>query len=309
VIGMDFLFNPYYVDIAFFLVIYLLLGLGLNLITGFAGQVSLGHAAFYGIGAYSTAILSVKLGLNPWLSMILAVLITFVLSAVLGLPSLRMRDDFLAITTLGLGLIMQSFFKNAEITGGAYGIDMIPAPSLFGFELVDFAYLVFSVLVLLVAIYALKKMTESRIGRAWRTIHEDETVAQAMGINPTYYKVLAFAIGGAYAGIAGVLFAHKVNYISPDSFGFSVSATVLSMVVLGGLGRIRGTIFGVSVLYLLPEIFRMFELPFLDSKNLDTYKMMVYGLLMVLVMRFRPKGIFGKTALKKPKKKGGERVA
>jgi branched-chain amino acid transport system permease protein len=306
---MDVLFNPYYVDIAVFLVIYLLLGLGLNLITGFAGQVSLGHAAFYGIGAYSTAIFSVKLGLNPWLSMILAVLLTFFLSAILGLPSLRVRDDFLAITTLGLGLIIQSFFKNAEITGGAYGIDGIPAPSIFGHELVDFGYLVFALFVLAVAIYALKKMTQSRIGRAWRTIHEDETVAQAMGINTTYYKVLAFAIGGAYAGIAGVLFAHKVNYISPDSFGFTVSATVLSMVVLGGLGSIRGTIFGVSVLYLLPELFRIFDLSFIDPNYLDTYKMMVYGILMVLVMRYRPRGILGKTAMKKPKKKGGERIA
>lgn len=299
---MDSILNPYYVDIFVFLVIYILLGLGLNLITGFAGQVSLGHAAFFGIGAYASAILSVKAGLDTWLSMILAVVITFVFSAVLGLPSLRVKEDFLAITTLGLGLIIQSFFKNADITGGAYGIDSIPAPSLFGWKLDNSGYLLLVILVMAAGIYALKKMTGSRIGRAWMVIREDETVAKAMGINTTYYKVLVFAIGGAYAGAAGALFAHKVSFIGADSFGFTVSATVLSMVVIGGLGSIRGTLFGVSLLYLLPEMFRLFEFDFIDMKYLDMYKMTLYGLLMVLVVRYRPKGIFGKTGIKlKPK--------
>ena len=301
-IRMDSILNPYYVDIFVFLVIYILLGLGLNLITGFAGQVSLGHAAFFGIGAYASAILSVKAGLDTWLSMILAVVITFVFSAVLGLPSLRVKEDFLAITTLGLGLIIQSFFKNADITGGAYGIDSIPAPSLFGWKLDNSGYLLLVILVMAAGIYALKKMTGSRIGRAWMVIREDETVAKAMGINTTYYKVLVFAIGGAYAGAAGALFAHKVSFIGADSFGFTVSATVLSMVVIGGLGSIRGTLFGVSLLYLLPEMFRLFEFDFIDMKYLDMYKMTLYGLLMVLVVRYRPKGIFGKTGIKlKPK--------
>lgn len=315
---MDDMLNPYYVDIVVFLIIYLLLGLGLNLITGYAGQVSLGHAAFYGIGAYSSAILSTTYGVNPWASIGLAVLITFVISAILGLPSLRVREDFLAITTLGLGLIAQSFFKNAEITGGAYGIDSIPAPSLFGVELKNAGYLVLVVLVLLAGIFIMQKMAKSRIGRAWMTIREDEMVAQAIGINTTYYKVLVFAIGGAYAGAAGALFAHKASYISAESFGFTVSVTVLSMVVLGGLGSIRGTLFGVIALYLLPELFRLFSFDFMGMKNLDLYKMMVYGLLMVIVMRYRPKGLFGKTAFKRRVRhspgnntsvKGGDQVA
>ncbi|WP_051074289.1 branched-chain amino acid ABC transporter permease [Effusibacillus pohliae] len=296
---MDAILNPYYVDIVVFWMIYVLLGLGLNLVTGYAGQVSLGHAAFYGIGAYTSAILSVTFGVNAWLSMIAAVVFTFFVSAILGLPSLRVREDFLAITTLGLGLIVQSVFKNAGITGGAYGIDRIPLPSLFGVELKNAGYLLLVTLVMVLAIYMLKRMTESRIGRAWRTIREDETMAQSMGINTTYYKVLAFAIGGAYAGLAGSLFAHKVSFINADSFGFSVSATVLSMVVLGGLGSIRGTLFGVTLLYLLPELFRLFDLQVIDEKDLDTYKMMLYGLLMVLVMRYRPKGLFGRFGVKR----------
>lgn len=316
-IQLDGLLNPYYVDILVFLFIYILLGLGLNLITGYAGQVSLGHAAFYGIGAYASAILSVKVGLNVWLSILLAILITFILSALLGLPSLRIREDFLAITTLGLGLIAQSFFKNAEITGGAYGIGSIPVPSIMGVELKNVGYLLLVLIVMLVGIYIVKKMVASRIGRAWMVIREDETVAQAMGINTTYYKVLIFAIGGAYAGAGGALFAHKVSFVSGDSFGITVSLTLLSMIVLGGLGSIRGTIFGVSFLYLIPEIFRMMEFEFIDMKNLDVYKMMIYGLLMVFVMRYRPKGIFG-NAGKKLKvqqlkrvamQKDGERVA
>lgn len=309
--------NPYYVDIVFFLIVYLLLGLGLNLITGYAGQVSLGHAAFFGIGAYSSAILSVTYGWNAWLAMGVATLITFAFSAILGLPSLRVREDFLAITTLGLGLIAQSFFKNAEITGGAYGIDSIPAPSLFGIELKNAGYLLLSLAVLALAIFVMRRMVSSRVGRAWMTIREDETVAQAMGINTTYCKVLVFAIGGAYAGAAGALFAHKVSFIGADSFGFTVSVTVLSMVVLGGLGSIRGTLLGVTMLYLLPELFRLFDFGW-GTKNLDMYKMMIYGLLMVLVMRYRPKGIFGKVALRRTSRpasaqktaaKGGERVA
>lgn len=315
---MDDLFNPYYVDIVVFWMIYLLLGLGLNLITGYAGQVSLGHAAFYGIGAYTSAILSVKYGWNAWLSMAAAVVVTFLISALFGLPSLRVREDFLAITTLGLGLIAQSFFKNADITGGAYGIDSIPAPSLFGTPLKNTGYLLLVTVVLIVAVVIMKKMTGSRIGRAWMTIREDETVAQSMGINTTYYKVLVFAIGGAYAGAAGALFAHKVSFISGESFGFTVSATVLSMVVLGGLGSIFGTFFGVTLLYMLPEMFRLFEFELVDPKYLDTYKMMLYGILMVLIMRYRPKGLFGKNGTKlvnirrsavKPLDKGGDRVA
>ncbi|GLI04067.1 branched-chain amino acid ABC transporter permease [Paenibacillus tyrfis] len=303
---MDALFNPYYVDIVVFLIIYILLGLGLNLITGYAGQVSLGHGAFFGIGAYASGILSVKAGLNPWLAILLAIVITFVISAVLGLPSLRVREDFLAITTLGLGLIIQSYFKNSELTGGAYGLDSIPGLSFFGIEMKNVGYLLFVLIMLLVGIYALRKMTRSRIGRAWMVIREDETVAASMGINTTYYKVLVFAIGGAYAGAAGALFAHKVSFLSADSFGFTVSATVLSMVVIGGLGSIRGTLFGVSLLYLLPELFRLFDLQMFDMKYLDMYKMMFYGLLMVLVMRYRPKGIFGQTGIKmKSRGKGG----
>ncbi|WP_246197190.1 branched-chain amino acid ABC transporter permease [Cytobacillus depressus] len=288
---MDFI-NPYYIDILIFLVINILLGLGLNLTTGFAGQVSLGHAAFYGIGAYTSAILSANYGVNVWISMLIAVVVTFLLGALLGLPSLRLRDDFLAITTLGLGLVAHSFFNNSQLTGGAYGINSIPAPLFFGIEVENVGYLLFVVLALIAAIYIMRKITRSRIGRAWVTIREDETVAQSMGINTMYYKVLAFAIGAAFAGVAGALFAHKIYFVNADSFTFTTSATILSMIVIGGLGSIRGTLLGVTLLYTIPELFHIFDVGNLLNLNyLDNYKMILYGLLMVLVMRYSPKGL------------------
>lgn len=283
--------NPYYVDIVIFLIIYILLGLGLNLTTGYAGQVSLGHAAFYGIGAYTSAILSTNYGVNVWISIILAVLVTFILGIILGLPSIRVRDDFLAITTLGLGLVAHSFFNNAKITGGAYGINSIPGFSIFGYKIERIGFLIISIIILIIAIYIMRQLTQSRIGRAWVTIREDETVAKSMGINTVYYKILAFAIGAAFAGIAGALFAHKISYVNADTFTFMTSATILSMVVIGGLGSIRGTLLGVVLLYTIPELFNIFDVSFINTNYIDNYKMIFYGLLMVLVMRYSPKGL------------------
>ncbi|MEH7122476.1 branched-chain amino acid ABC transporter permease [Bacillus sp. JJ1773] len=307
---MDFI-NPYYVDILIFLVINILLGLGLNLTTGFAGQVSLGHAAFYGIGAYTSAILSANYGVNVWISMLIAVVVTFILGGLLGLPSLRLRDDFLAITTLGLGLVAHSFFNNSKITGGAYGINSIPAPNFLGIEVENVGYLVLVVIALIAAIYIMRKITRSRIGRAWVTIREDETVAQSMGINTMYYKVLAFAIGAAFAGVAGALFAHKIYFVNADSFTFTTSATILSMIVIGGLGSIRGTLLGVTLLYTIPELFHIFDVGnILNLNYLDNYKMILYGLLMVLVMRYSPKGLIDIKNIKirnlKPAVKSGD---
>ncbi|WP_257215814.1 branched-chain amino acid ABC transporter permease [Fredinandcohnia onubensis] len=307
---MDFI-NPYYVDILIFLGIYILLGLGLNLTTGYAGQVSLGHAAFYGIGAYTSAILSANYSVNVWLSILIAVVVTFILGALLGLPSLRLSDDFLAITTLGLGLVAHSFFNNSQLTGGAYGVNSIPAPTLFGIEVENIGYLILVVIAVVVVIYIMRKITRSRIGRAWVTIREDETVAQSMGINTMYYKVLAFAIGAAFAGVAGALFAHKIYFINADSFTFTTSATILSMIVIGGLGSIRGTLLGVTLLYTIPELFHIFDVGNLLNLNyLDNYKMILYGLLMVLVMRYSPKGLIDIKNIKarnpKPAVKSGD---
>jgi branched-chain amino acid transport system permease protein len=280
---MGSIFSSYNINILVLAGIYVILALGLNLTTGFAGQVSLGHAAFYAIGAYASAILSTRLGFSLWLTLPISAVVTFVIGALLGLPSLRVKEDFLAVVTLGFGLIVQSLALNLKITGGPMGIGNIQPLSLFGVQLNSFGFLVFEIIVIVILTFVLHRLVDSRVGRALLAIREDETVADPLGINTTRYKVLAFAIGAMYAGIAGCLFAHFFTYVSPDSFGFTQSATILSMVVLGGLGSIQGSIIGAVILSMAPEFLR----------GLNDYRILIYGLLLVVMMRYRPQGLFG----------------
>jgi len=298
---LDNIINPYYLGIVVIVGIYVILALGLNIITGFAGQVSLGHAAFFAIGAYASAILTLQAHLNFWLALPVAAIITWFTGIILGLPSLRVKDDFLAIVTLGLGLIIQSLANNLKITGGALGLGNIPQPELFGTPLSTFEFAVMTWLFVALAAFIAWRTLHSRVGRAWLAIREDELVADALGVNTTRFKVLAFALGALYAGVAGSLFAHYTTFISADSFGFNESATILSMIVLGGLGSIPGAIIGAILLALAPEVLR----PLAD------YRMLIYGLLLVILMRYRPQGLLGRSNAvrqrnaKKWPKKGG----
>ncbi|MDW8802018.1 branched-chain amino acid ABC transporter permease [Clostridium sp. A1-XYC3] len=289
---MDIL-NSYFINVLVVAGIYVILSLGLNLTIGFAGQVSLGHAAFYAIGAYTAAILSSKFGYSIWMTLPIAAVVTWVIGALLGLPSLRVKEDFLAVVTMGLGLIIQSLVLNLKITGGPMGIGNIKPVSLFNHSLGMFGFFVFEVALIVILIFVMKRMVNSRFGRALIAIREDETVADTLGINTTKYKVLAFAIGAMYAGIAGTLFAHYFTYVSPDSFGFMESATILSMVVIGGLGSIKGSVIGAVILSMAPELLR----------GLKDYRILIYGLLMVMMMRYRPQGLFGDNSLFKLKRK------
>lgn len=286
---MDAIFNSYFLNILIIAGIYVILSLGLNLTTGFAGQVSLGHAAFYAIGAYTSAILSTKLGFSIWLTLPISAIVAWAVGALLGLPSLRVKEDFLAIVTMGLGLIVQSLALNLKITGGPMGIGSIKPLSFFGHPAGISGFLIFEIVIIVVLTFVMCRINNSRVGRALKSIREDETVAGTIGINTTTYKVIAFAVGAMYAGIAGTLFAHYFTYVSPDSFGFTESATILSMVVLGGLGSIKGSIIGAVVLSVAPEFLRGFE----------NYRILIYGLLLVVMMRYRPQGLFGQTTIKK----------
>jgi len=277
------IFSSYNINIFVVAGLYVILALGLNLTTGFAGQVSLGHAAFYAIGAYTAAILSTRFGFSLWLTLPISAVVTLVAGALLGLPSLRVKEDFLAVVTMGLGLIIQSLALNLKITGGPMGIGNIKPLAVFGHPVGAFGFLVFELIVIVVLTFVLSRLVNSRVGRALLAVREDETVAETLGINATRYKVLAFAIGAMYAGIAGSLFAHYFTYISPDSFGFMESATILCMVVLGGLGSIKGSIIGAIILSVAPELMR----------GLADYRILIYGLLLVVMMRYRPQGLFG----------------
>jgi len=267
--------------------IYAMLALSLNIIVGFAGLVSLGHAAFFGIGAYVSGLLMIN-GLGFPAAFLLSGIITSLLGLCLALPSLRVKDDYLAIVTLGFGIIIGLVFLNLDITGGADGLVGIPPVSLLGKPLYSkpgFFCLVSGVLVIMIlTMYTLK---QSKIGRAWAAIRDNDVSAAFMGINVYGYKTMAFITSSFWAGLAGSLYAHYTAYINPHTFNLHTSIMVLSMVVLGGIGSITGSILGAVLLILLPEVLR----PLAD------YQDIFYGALLVAMMIFRPQGIMGRVKI------------
>lgn len=286
---LESILGQYYINIGVIAGIYVILALGLNLITGYCGQVSLGHAAFYGIGAYASALLSTKLGVPFWISLPVSAGLTFVVGLVFGLPTLRVHEDFLAILTLGLGLVVQSLLINLPVTGRTLGLGGIPRPSIFGHSLDNDGFLLLVWLFVLIAILVEYRLVNSKVGRAWKSIRYDEIAAEALGIDCTRFKVLAFAIGAAYGGVGGSLFAHFTTFISPDSFGVSESITILSMIVFGGMGTVFGVVIGSIVLAVVPEVLRFMQ----------DYRMLLYGMLLVLMMRYCPQGVFVRVSLRR----------
>ncbi|MCS7233067.1 MAG: branched-chain amino acid ABC transporter permease [Synergistetes bacterium] len=263
--------------------------LGLNIILGYAGQISLGHAAFMGIGAYASALLSTKAGFPFWFSFPLAVLISAVIGFLLGLPSLRVRDDFLAITTIGINFIVQAIFLYVPFFGAALGIGGIPKPRIGEFVFRGGYYSLIVLIVLLVGIILSFKFYRSWAGLASETIREDELAANVIGINPVRFKLMAFVLGSAYAGASGALYAHFMGFISSDDFSFPLSVTFLSMLVFGGVGTIKGSIIGAFFLGALPEILR----------PLAQYRLLFYGFLLLLMLRFCPGGLASLIRLRK----------
>ena len=271
--------------------IYIILSMSLNLITGVTGQFHLGHAAFYGVGAYIAALLSVKLHVSFLLAFIAGGIGAGFIGLLIGLPTIRLRDIYLTVTTLGFGEIVRLILLNwVSVTRGPMGIPGIPYPEFFGIKImsqIDFYYLIFFVLILSVVV--LFRITYSRYGDILRAVRENELAAKTLGINTTIYKVTAFVIGALFAGLAGALFAYFSAYISPDSFTFAESINILAMVVIGGLGSMPGAILGAVILALAPEAFRF----------LAEYRMVVVGLLMLGVILWRHSGLIGEqTAIK-----------
>lgn len=266
--------------------IYIILTLSLNLVTGYTGQFCLGWAAFYGIGAYTSALLAINLQFSFWLGLPIAGIVAAVFGIALGIPTMRLKDIYLAITTLGFGEIIRLILLNwADLTRGSMGLPGIPAPSAFGVSLDNnYFYYYFMLFLVCLVILAMVRIINSRLGRALIAIREDELAAKSMGIDTTRYKIIAFAVGAFFAGIAGSFHAHYTTFIDPQSFSFSESTTILAMVVLGGMGSIKGSIFGAIVLTLLPELLR----------DVSEYRMIIFGLIMMAVMLTRPQGIFGK---------------
>jgi branched-chain amino acid transport system permease protein len=277
--------SSYVIHVGVLCAIYVILTLSLNLITGFCGQFSLGHAGFYGIGAYAAAILAVRLGSPFLLNLVAAALAAGAVGFLIGLPTLRLGGIYLAMATLGFGEIIYLVLLNwLALTRGPLGIPAIPEPSLAGLTLgtPTRQYYLALGLVLLAAV-TVSRLVNSRFGEAIQAIREDEIAAEAVGIPTTRLKVLAFSLSAAMAGVAGAFFAHYTSFISPGSFTLVESILVLSLLVFGGMGSIEGSIAGAVVLTVAPEVFRF----------LAEYRMVIYGTLLVGLIIFRPQGLLG----------------
>jgi branched-chain amino acid transport system permease protein len=286
IVAFPFLFSSYQTSIMTTALIYVMLGLGLNIVVGLAGLLDLGYVAFYAVGAYSYALLNHHFGLGFWAALPVGALLAILFALALGFPILRLRGDYLAIVTLGFCEITRLVLENWNtFSFGPSGISNIARPSLFGLRLSlseATVYLYFIVLGLcLMTLFTVRRLQHSRIGRAWIALREDEIACEAMGIDKAKAKLTAYALGAAWAGMVGVIFAAKTTFINPASFTFLESAMILSIVVLGGMGSIAGVILGAFLLILTPEYLRAFS----------SYRMLLFGTTMVLMMVFRPQGI------------------
>ena len=307
VLPMVFSGNRYVIDTATTVLIYVMLGWGLNVVVGLAGLLDLGYVAFYAVGAYSYGLLSTHFGWGFWPTLPVAGLLAASFGVLLGWPTLRLRGDYLAIVTLGFGEIIRLILVNwTDFSGGPNGVNSIPRPTFFGlpfkpdsdsgatfasfFHLeyspdhrVTFLYYVILVLALLTNLFV-SRLRKLPVGLAWEAVREDELACKAMGMNVTNIKLSAFAIGAMLGGFAGVFFAARQGFISPESFVFSESATILAIVVLGGMGSQLGVVIAALLLVVLPEL----------GRDFSEYRMFLFGAAMILIMVWRPGGIIAK---------------
>jgi branched-chain amino acid transport system permease protein len=279
-----FVSNDYVLHVLVLIGLYTILAESLNVVVGFTGQFSLGHAGFWAIGAYVSAILMIRLGMSFWTAALSAMAAGYLMGVLLGLPAMRLKGDYLCIVTLGFGEIVRVFATNLEVTRGPMGVPGIPMPEIGGFSFDSersMYYLCWACA--LVTVYVAARMRHSRFGRALMSVRDDELAAVSLGVNMTYYKVQAFGIGGMFAALAGALYASWTTFISPDVFQFSDSANIFCMMILGGLGTIAGPVLGAFLLAGLPEVLRQFA----------EFRLIVLGLLMIILMIYRPGGVLG----------------
>jgi branched-chain amino acid transport system permease protein len=278
--------SSYLITILITLAIYAMLAHSLNIITGHAGQISLGHAAFFGIGAYTSALLHTEAGFPFWLDVPAAAIIAGAVGAILGIPCLRVRDDFLAITTMGINFVIEAVFLYIPFFGGAMGIGGINLPRWFGREMTKPEYFLLILCVFILLLLLDRRLGRSWMGLAWSAVREDEQAAQTMGVDVVRFKVLAFVLGSSIAGLAGGFYAHFLTFIMSSNFGFGQSIFILCMVVFGGIGTRWGPVVGAAILGLLPEVFR----PIME------YRTFIYGILLLAMMRFQPGGLLGQNS-------------
>lgn len=275
--------DAYVITILTLMTIWSIVALGLNVITGFAGQFNLGIGVYMGTGAYTTAMLTTAAGFSFWEALPCAVAMSALMGLLTGLPALRVREDSLAVLSIGLVFVFESLLIYLPYFGGPLGISRVPRVTMFGEPVSNQTYLLIAIAGLVVAIAVSLYLRRSWMGLSWESVRENELAANVIGIFPARFKLYAFMIGGAMAGLGGVFYAHFIRYVTPYDFGFLPSVYVLVMVVLGGLGTVRGAVFGACFLTLLPELFRFVQ----DYRNL------IFGITLVLLMLYAPKGLLG----------------
>lgn len=278
-----FLKNNYYYDIFIMAGVYTIISSGMNLLLGFTGQLSMGHAAFYGFGAYITAIGMKSFGIPFPVCILMAVAFCYLTGMLLGLTSYKLSGIFLVVVTTGFNTVVNLIFVNWEFTGKSFGITGIPKPMLFGHPITKLQFCYLTLLFVFLALFVSFRIVSCKTGRAFKSMRDNEIAARSVGVNVNRYKLLVFAVSAVYAGVAGSLYASNIGYISPTSFNANVSVTIITMTVLGGLGDLGGCIIGAIVVGVLMEVLREF----------GAYQQTTYGLMIVIILIFMPKGIMG----------------
>lgn len=275
--------NSYIMQLVVNIMIYVILAMGLNLLTGFTGILSLGHAAFFGVGAYTAAILNTKLGAPFPVTLLAAVIVTAVISLVLSFPALKVKGTYLVLMTIGFGEVVRLLLVNwLSLTNGPNGIIGIKYPDFgfFALKNMNQCYYLILIFVVLLMLYQIKLM-KSRVGRCLMAIRDDDKAAELCGIDIAQYKIKAFAISAVYCAVAGCLYAHVIRYVSPDSFRADESQLILCCVIIGGIGTFKGPVIGAILLTLMPELLR----------GMDYMRMVIYGIVLMIVIIFFPGGI------------------
>jgi branched-chain amino acid transport system permease protein len=278
--------------------LYAVLGLSLNIILGYTGMLSMGHAAYYAIGAYTSALMSTKMGVSFFLSAPAGALVAAFFGFLFGLPTLRLQGSYLAITTMGFAEVVRMTLLSWEsLTNGAFGIQRIARPRIFGLELTtaNGGLYLLAAIMLIATVYISCAIHSSKMGRALRAIKDDALATTLMGVNVNAYRVAAFSVSAGVAGIAGALYASIARFIDPNVFSFDTSMMTVCIVILGGMGSVAGILIGAVALCGFPEILR----------GLDLYRFVVYGLILIIMMRFRPQGLLGGLTRKPYKFPGG----
>ncbi len=282
----------YLIHLAILFSIYAILGITLNMIVGFTGLLSVTHAAFYGIGAYSVAILMTSFGMNFFLSLLIGIIISGILALLIGFVLSKFNGDYFALVSLGFNIIIYSIFLNwQDITRGPLGIPGIGRPSIFNFIFSsNLHFLILSILLLILVYFICKFIINSSFGRVLKAIREDEKAIQVFGYNTLYYKLTIFVIGASLGSIAGGLFASYITFIDPSTFTLMESIFILAIIILGGLANNKGSIYGALFLILLPEILRFVGFPNDIAAHM---RQVVYGLILIFLMLYRPQGLMG----------------